>query len=468
MLTRRPTLNSILAREHVPRNQWWEVIEYYRRNEVSITQAIQAVTGLARRAGVKSRAERFIFPGGEGPSTVERPERRPRIEDGEGVRNINFVDMADQQAQARVEDPQRANYYCKRGGRRLTKRQRLLNQLSSHVQPIIERWQRNRPPVQSDTVSAGGGDLVLSAGPTATVGLSNWPVYLWDLTCVKNTNQKSATQIYPNVCHRLIMNAPLGANPDFAYQIVPGVNNVDTADRYPWWPEKLPRTNIDPSNVPNAGTSAFIDALKVKLAVYGAQQVPCQVYVEMWRFTDEKIAPPQYAGDSPSAIPTEYYTTYDQDRLNNFWLYMLSKQIGFIDQDKVAYDDGRGVSIKRLWTFKFNADSSNNKDPSGIQKNLTLTHQLNRYVKLDWDDNDTEAMLSAAIGNPDVYNQDSTSNSVCPVPNQTSRVFLCIRADVSQQSGGTNNGHTAQNATALALFPSIDITLRRFRTMVHT
>lgn len=442
-----------LQHSGLPRSQWIDVVNYYRANRGSINAAIKVISHRLTAAGLKPRYQRFIEGGASGQATDPRPvNKRARIE---GIRPLNMM--------ANIEDPQRSNYYVKKGGRKVSKRQKLMMNLQTHVQPIIERYGCNRPVGHSDSVVAQGGSVVLSAGGP-DLSTTNWPVYLFDMTGVKNTNHKSAAHIMPAVSYRLLADA----SGSFAYtQQNIGRDFTDSTNKLTWQIEQLARATADYSSIPNVGNQAFIDMFKLKMAVWGARLLPSEVYVELWRFTDDQICPPQVCS-SLGAIdtPVTTYTTSVQDRMNNFWTYMLSKQIGTVDSDKLRADDGKGCDIKRLWTFKFNADTSTNQDPSGVQKNLTMTHQFNRYLKLDWGDNvSVENPLS--IGNPDSYQPDGTSNTTAPFPNQTSRVFLVVRADV-QQKCLTALGHTSQDAVALNLFPSFDFTIRRFRQLVHT
>lgn len=384
---------------------------------------------------------------------TSRPAKRRKTSRSE-IMPVNTVQPSDG-----MFTGQKISYYSKRGGKRLSKKQKLLANLSSHVQPIIERFQRATQYAPSNSTLVKSGTYPLTAGNDVAERW-NWPVFLYDITGVFNQNSHDTNiKQRPNVAYRVVSDAT-GTTHDYLYFPVTGETS-NGATNYTWEAEKVFRQT---SAVPFAGQSTFIDTVALKAAVFGALEVPSEVYVELWRFTDEKIVPPQMNTTTVGTLPTTDYDTIDQERLNGFWTYMLSKQVGTMDNDQNDSINGDGVYIKRLWTFKFGPQDSSNPDPSSAVRTLTLRHNVNRYVKLDWNTGqDSEEILPAEVGNPLRFDPDNSVNMVCTMPNQKSRMFIVVRGDVSQTH---TTGLTATQRNAL--YPSFDLVLRRFRTMVHT
>lgn len=445
----------------LPRSEWSSVIAFARRHRASIQQAIDYVTYQARRVGVKSRVERLIAPGGE--LTAERPRTRARVEDGTGGGGTRLdFDMQVDNNDTGMFAGQKISYYVKKGGKKVSRRRKLLATLQAHVQPIIERWQGNTYLTPSNAPIQKVGYFGLEAGITSTTA-TQYPVWLFDLTGCYNQNSITAANLYPTVAYRVLGSNDLGQTyNNYYYAPATGRDATDTTNNYSWQTEKMFRAAS--GNLPYAGQSAFIDKVRVKLAVYGAEKVNSMVYVELWRFTDEQIAVPHTCGSSVSAVPTVDNISTDDNRLNAFWTYMMSKQIGTIDSDQVDINAGKGCDIRRLWTFKFGPQDTSNPDPSGAIRTLTLDQTINRYAKLDWNTSGAADEIKVNdISNPDVYEVNLSGNMNYPMPNLCSRVFLVVRADVSQMH---TTGITPTEKAVL--FPSFDITLRRFRSMVHT
>lgn len=392
------------------------------------------------------------------PPTVTRPPQRSRLNDLPMNRDGGF-------------DAQKAEYYVKKGGKRLNKRQRLLKQLETHVQPIIERFGNNTLLQASDTPVLKLGAAWLNAGPfnTAT-GDFRWPVYMYDLTGVRNINKfnNNANQ-FPTVGFRLLSSTAVAGQHNYGYETTVGRDSTDANNTNSWVVQKLPRSTQD---LPVAGVSSFIDAFQLKMSVYGARKVASEVYVELWRFTDDKLVPNQHSSVSnlsSGGAPVSEYSTIDQERLDNFWTSMLSKMVGTNNADQIDKDASDGVDIKRLWTFKFGPKDTSMDSVNGSVRNLTLNHQFNRWVKLDWEPTEPTGVNEIGptnIGNMDFFYPETNANSTTTQPNQTSRVFLVVRGDVAQQH--SSNFGVVSTDNRADLFPSFDFTIRRFRTMIHT
>jgi len=393
----------------------------------------------------------------QAPATVERPKKKSRIDT-----DTRPIPMAQPTGFA-----QRVDYYKKKNGKYISKRQKVMSTLEAHVQPIVERWQANSDLISEDTATAKRGALQLLAGPLNATDWV-WPVYLFDMTGVKNTNMALAQQ-YPQVAYGLRQTS---ATNNFYYNLVNNTGSDNVANLSTWGVEQLARNTASLANVPLAGMSAMLDSFKVKMSAYGCSKQPTEVYLEMWRFTDEKLVPDMIVTANGAAADPQIVTntTSDQDRLNSFWQYMLTKMIGTRDNDQISSIAGKGVDIKRLWTFKFGPTSSDNEGVGNTIKNLTYDHQFNRYLKLDWNaDNDVD-LAEVNIGNPDHYATMSNSTAVHSHPNQCSRIFLVVRADV-QQTFKTAWGTLTvpqQNVVLDEFQPQFDLQIRRFRQMVHT
>lgn len=393
----------------------------------------------------------------EAPATVERPVKKNRATE-------LFPEMNNNQPTGYA---QRVDYYKKKGGKYVSKRQKVMSTLEAHVQPIVERFQRCSNLVSSDTAAPKRGAFSLLAGPqNATDWL--WPVYMFDLTGVKNANIGSTNQ-YPHIAYGLRQTS---ATNNFYYAAIGHDASDNITQMSTWVVEKLARASPDLSSVPVAGMSSMLDNFKVKMTAYGCSKQPTEVYLELWRFVDEKLVPDALVTTAglqadPKVITT---ATVEQDRLNGFWQYQLSKMIGTQNNDQVDYNQGKGVDIKRLWTFKFGPSSSDNEGVGNAVRNLTYDHQFNRYLKLDWDAGDNLDVPEVSIGNPDVFIPTGNANSVHSHPNQKSRMFLVVRADVQQTYATAWDTLTEpQKDVVLDEFmPQFDLQIRRFRQMVHT
>lgn len=376
---------------------------------------------------------------------------------------------------------QKISYYSKKGGRLIPKKKKVMNALKSHVQTIIERWQQANGIGYADTPVPRNGARYLTAGPTVKnppPGVSTyfWPVHLYEVTGVKNycsAGGVASTAYYPSVAYQL-QSTWNGTAHSFSYIAMTGRNNGDSGDVYGWVAEVLPRPGSTGGDIPFAGTQAYIDKLKIKMAVFGATELASEVNLSMVRFTDEQLVPPALSATNSTNVPTVYHDTVDQERLDAFWTYHLSKLVGHMNADQIDYDSGKGMFKKSLWNFKFGPQSNDNPDPGGTQRNLTLDHNFNRFVKLDWFQGEdvqpgapTASGIANVIGNPDYYQQYSNANSVNPSPNQTSRMFLMVQGDVQQYHDALYSTYVA-GANAPRCFPSYDLSIRRFRTLVHT
>lgn len=348
---------------------------------------------------------------------------------------------------------QRIDYNVSRGGRKISKRGALMKSLEAHVAPLTERWGRCSAVVAADTVTASNfvGTNMLSAGP-GNATFNSWPVYLFDLTGVKNSNS-GIDPAYPGVAWRL--QSTIASN-DFSYGIIRGAQSTDAAqDAYTWTTERSAR-----AVVPNAGTRQLIDGFKLDLTSYGAINLPSEVYVEMWRFTDEQVTPP--AGFSSTTIGTVVVdpVTPDQLRMNEFWNQRLAKMIGRMDHKvygNKSVDDG--VEIKRIGHFVYNPVQSVEGLQAGHQRNLNYFHKWNKMFRYD---HASRAVVptAAEVDNPDVFYPEALDNSVTTHPLQASRWFLVIRGDVVQMNSTTGGAGNP------AMFPSFDIILRRYRRLI--
>lgn len=369
---------------------------------------------------------------------------------------------------------QKISYYKKKGGKRFSKNQKALAHIRQHVEPLVERWQKSANVVVADAPTRRVGAEFLTAGPSTSSTVIQWPVFLYDLTGVKNAVSVNSTLVnnfYPTVCYGLQSDTATPGENNFSYFPITGRTAQDNNDVFSWTAEQIARLAALVSDVPNAGGNGFIDSFKLKMTVYGATDLPSEVNVNLIRFSDEKLVPRMLASDSNTNTPGTLYDTIDQSRLNQFWTYHLSKLIGPQNADQVKKEHGDGIVMEKLWHFKFGPQDADNPDPGGTQRNLTLDYQFNRSLRLDWFNNENAHIRSGAdapntIGNPDYFIQYNLANSANPHPNQKSRVFLMVTGDIQQYHGTARSVYIAtENASKCC--PSFDIQIRRFRTIVQ-
>lgn len=355
-----------------------------------------------------------------------------------------------------------------RWGRYLSRRAIVQKQLAAHIDRVVERYQACYANAPNNSINVMNGSNWLVHGP---YGGDAWqyPIKFFDLTGVYNNCCASIanTHNYPVVQYGL-KRSVAGTGGVFQYTSnYYGRNSTDLND-VPTWNTELIGTAVT-AVPPKAGQNAFINGVRVNLAVYGAKLVPSKVFVELWRFTD--------GAKAPSAISVDKYDTTvgmtsqdctvgsDVDAIDSFYNAFMAKSCGSGIAMRGSRDDLTGCYRKVLKVIDFNPTSSFENDATGHQRNISLNIRLNKWLKLDWDDDATAAGTAGNVSaNPDQYNVQSGASNELPFPRQTSRVFLVVRAHVAQ-----SHLDTAVTGTQLAnMYPNFDIVMRRYRTSMKT
>lgn len=439
---------QLLRARGVPRNEWSQILAFARTHRVSIATAINRLTNTARSVGLKSRWERNIVVG-----TDPRPTDRPEVVTNK-KRRLEYPESAAMPVQA-----QRIDYKRQQRRKRISRLGRFMQQMKSHLLPQVERWSLCRAVPANDSVEIPIGATILNAGPV-DASKNNWPVVLFDLTGVYNHSAVAGASVgsfdrFPGVSYRLSNDLTSG---NFFYSQNYGANITDTSvNMVSWIDEKNPRSQLT-----RAGDSAVIDAIKIEMATFGAVQLASEMYIELWRFTDEELVPQVYQSTlaTLSGTVTEPLGYPTANRMNEFWRYHLGKLVGRMDHRGVSPDLGKGVEKTRLAHFVYDPQTADATAQIGHQRNLSFYKDMNRYVKLDWNVTNDTTLPVGDVDNPDVFVSEAVGTCVETVPKPCSRIFLVVSGDIQQMhstTGGANNAN---------LFPSFDIVLRRYRRVI--
>lgn len=411
---------------------------------------------LGRKIGIKY--------GFADPVTEERPEyKRSRVE-GKAAKQLFAMSYS-----GYIQRDDRKAYYTM--GKPVSRTTRVIKDLSSHAQKVVERFSNNQANAPADTVNNITGAFSLSAGPVTTYPYPNvagsiptgrvMPYYAFDLTSCFNNNSTGGGN-YPGVLYRAVWDDTNTLR--FIGQ--PGRDSDDANDRYTWQLERIGTNATTGFDV--CGDSSVVDGARFNFSFMGARNCPCTVYVELVRFTDESIAPEVYTYSTidyatiNAGVAVERTTDWDPSQRRQFWTATFKGMIGLNNQLYGDSDSKKGVEVKRLRTIKFQPTSTTEADPNGHVKNLELYVAMNKKINYRWENGDA-GVVPNEINNPDEFMVTAGSNVQAPYPKATSSWYLVVRADVNQEFA-TANG-TASNALR-NLFPSFDVICRRYRTQI--
>lgn len=395
--------------------------------------------------------------------TDPRPIKRSRAETS-GINPTNlFVNNMSYSGYIQRDDQKLYH----RVGRPLKRSSRVIRELSTHDVRLVERFQNNQANANSDTANELLGSTVLGYGRTTaltvpgftgTIDAYQYPFYAFDLTSAYNFNRGSSNT-YPAALYRLIYDI---TNLRWRYIPVYGRDLDDTANTYVWQDEIVERYtgNKDP-----CGAMAYFRGCSFNFSFVGARNLPCTVYIELWKYNEEAIAPEVVcgSGDSTAAEYRSDLDTDSQERRKAYYFSLMKSQIGLNNQMNGDSNMLKGTFIKRLHTLKFQPTSTTESDPNGHMRNIQLYVEMNRSVSYVWSDN-TDGVTVHEIANPDDAFKLTGQENLRPYPEHNKSMYLVVRADINQ--GHATDGASVTDAVKRNLFPSFDFICRRYRNQL--
>jgi len=342
-----------------------------------------------------------------------------------------------------------------RAGKLLTKGSRLSKLVSSHTYDVVERFQH------VTNLSSGAGAYSLNWDDSAATQ-NNLPVYLFDLTCVKNRTGDNVTISDPRPFTRLYRNKTNVAQQVGAYYTVPvaGRNYDDSGNYEYWYPERQP--NILSSI---ATEKALIEWLDLRFVLYGARKTPSWIRLSIVQFMDEEQTPGAYA-DNPNVPFVESGRITDPaDPAYNKWQTSWQGAVDNLTGSTITTRDLKeqklNLRVKQTKLYKFNPTMTTESDISGHQVSVKMRYNMNKVCTYLEDPRSHAQLVTAEETNPNewpVY--DAAMYTAHPAPK--GREFLMITGYCARPVSAYGTGTPTPIDADFA--PSFDMLIRRKRT----
>lgn len=351
----------------------------------------------------------------------------------------------------------------KRAGKRLGKRQKISKLVNSHVQPVIERFQN------VTSLTSGAGAYFLDWDTSGTT-YNQLPVYLMDLTCIRNRLGDNTSVAEPHPLVRMNRNKSVAGLIAGAYfsDWQDGKTQADVASRN--W--QFERRSVGLGSTPVAHfEKSLIEWCDIRMVLYGARKCPSFVQVMVVQFQEEDQCIGAYAdvGAGSSVVETEpgrstVATDPRFNRWNTAWQGFVDNLSGNPINTRDLQEQKLQLKVKYSRTYKFNPTLETESDKTGHQVSIKFRYDMNKVCNYVEDPRQHTEVTAANENNPN-YWPSYDAHMYSPFTAPKGREFLVIRGYAGKPTALTGTaGEFVLPADRYDAACSFDLMVRRKRT----